>query len=425
MINENISKEDIYFLKNIYLLRCLTLKQAYETFYKKDIKTFNKFIDTKLKFFLDNEIIEEVLFNKENIALFLTKKGIEIVKENYKLPNEIFDNKTKTITKGVYTASQLKMMSRLIPHQVHLNQFYLDFQRIYELRKYNFKWDYYDEKFVSSYFSIRPDGLINLCGIDLFLEMDMSTESKKQLVEKWKHYRTFLSSNDYLNNPKKIIVLFIIENTSNLTNRKNIVKSSVNEIMLDIFNENLEIIIGSKNEILLKLYNDIIPSILQQNKKIDELKNILTNNHNFNISSANLLKSSLNNKAYEYYLTKTDKKGNIVIENGEIQEYLLDYFIKDSFNIISKIAYNMQSVNSFKYYHKREFKYIVVVEDLDYLFAELDLYNLSTEKNVYYTTINRLKELKLYEALVQFNNLGEMYSFTSPELKGRKYLNLK
>lgn len=422
MLNGYITKEDVYFLKNIYLLRCLTLKQAYESFYKKDIKTFNKFIDTKLKFFLDNELIEEVLFNKENIALFLTKKGIEIVKENYKLPNEIFDSKTKKVTKGVYTASQLKMMSRLIPHQVHLNQFYLDFQMIYELRKYNFKWDYYDEKFVSSYFSIRPDGLINLCGIDLFLEMDMSTESKKQLEDKWKHYRSFLSSNDYLNNPKKIIVLFIIENTSNLTNRKNIVKSSVNEIILDTLNENFEIIIGSKNEILLRLYNDIIPSVLQQNKKTDELKNTLMNKHNFNISGANLLKSSLNNKSYEYYLTKTDKKGNIVIDNGEIQEYLLDYFIPDSLNIISKIAYNTQSITNFKYYHKRYIKYIIVVEELEGLFKELDLYSLSTEKNIYYTTIKRLKELNFYEALVQFNNLGEMYSFTSSELKNRKYI---
>lgn len=423
-IKQNLSKTDLFFLKNIYLLRCLTIKQAYNSFYKDSISNISKFVDTKLNKLIKENLIEEVLFNRDYIALFLTKKGVDLVKEYYNIPIEIFDKKTKKITKGYYTAAQLKMSPRLIPHQVHLNQFILDFQDIYNYKKMKFNYEYFDEKYVSKYFSIRPDGLINFLGVDLFLEMDMSSESKVQLLDKWKHYRTFLTSNNYLNNPKKIIVFFIIENTNNLDNRKKIVKSTATQILLDLFNDNFEIVIGSKNELLLKLFNDIIPSIQQTNSKIEELKSILQINHKFNVSNAYPLKHSLNNSDYEFYVRKIDKENNIVVENGVLQEYFLDYFIPDSLSVINRIAYNSQNANVFKYHCKRDFKYIVVVEDIKKIYEELYLYDLTTEKNVYYTTIDRLKNFKFYEALIQFDSLGKAYSFINPQLINRNYLNI-
>ena len=52
--------------------------------------------------------------------------------------------------------------------------------------------------------------------------MDMSTESKKQLIEKWDNYRSFLLSREFSSSPErnnKIVILFIIENSKDLEYR--------------------------------------------------------------------------------------------------------------------------------------------------------------------------------------------------------------
>lgn len=417
----NLNRIDLELLKNIYLFRCLTIRQAYSSFYEESIPYFNKFIDVKLRELVSNDLIEEVIFNKNNIALFLTKKGVEVVKQAFNLPNEILDLKTKTISKGYYTSSQLKMLPRLIPHQVYLNQFVLDFKKIYEHKKYNSSWSYFDEKFVSQYSNIRPDGLINFLGTDFFLEMDMATESKAQLIEKWKNYRRFLTSSGNMNNKKKIIVLFIIGNTNNVENRKNIVKLTASQILLDIVDSNFDIIVGTKDELLKKMFNTIIPNIKQTNYKVEKLKDVLYTTHNFSVASGHTLKKQLNDTEYEFYIRKVDEENNVIVENGVIQEYLLDYHIMDNLSTINKISYMDKNSNTFRNFFKRSINYIVVVDDLDSFYKELSLFDLELEEKVFFTTVDRLNSLPFHKSLIQLDSLGQPYSFLNSSMTVRNY----
>lgn len=422
-IKQKLNHVDLEFLKNVYLFRCLTIRQAYNSFYQDSIPYFNKFIDIKLRELVKNDLIEEVLFNKNNIALFLTKKGVEIVKDAFKLPNEILDIKTKKIVKGYYTSSQLKMLPRLIPHQIHLNQFVLDFKKIYNHKNYSSNWTYFDEKYVSQYSTIRPDGLINFLGTDFFLEMDMATENKAQLIDKWKNYRRFLNSGDYLIGKKKIIVLFILGNTNNIENRKNIVKLTASSILLDEFSDYFDIIVGTKDELLTRLFNVIIPNIQQTNYRIEELKGIINSKHGFSVASAHSLKKQLNNTDYEFYIRKLDEQNSIILDEGVLQEYLMDYFYIDNLNIINRISYMAKNNATFKHYYKRDLKYIVVVDNLQELYKELSLFELYLEPNIYYTTIDRLNALPFHKALVQFDSLGQIYSFIDKKMNTRLYEN--
>lgn len=421
-IRNSLDRVDLDVLHNIYLFRCLTIRQIYNNFYATTIPTFNRFLDKKVKELISYGVVEEVFFNKDNIALFLTKVGIDVVREAFDLPVNIVDHQRKVVKRGYYRASELKMLPRLIPHQVHLNQFVLDFKKVFNHKGLSMAWKYYDEKYVSQYINIRPDGLIRLLDTDFFLEMDMNTESKTQLIEKWKHYRAFLASREYKYNEKKIIVLFIIENTSNTENRKNIVRMTASEILLDIIDGDFEIIVGTKEELLKKVFNMIIPNILQTNYKIEKLKNIITTKHKFSIADGTNLKSKLNNAEYGYYIRKVDENNNVVIEQGRIQEYLLDYYYEDSLSVINKISYLQQNSSSFKYYFNRDISYIVVCEDLAKMYANLEMFNLQGEESVYYTTIDRLNKYPFNKAICQFDNMGRAFSFKDNSLNMREYL---
>lgn len=422
-LKSKLDNTDFQMLHKLYLFRCLTIKQVYNNFYISKISNFNKFIDTKLQELVKYELIEEVLFNKDNIALFLTKTGVELVKDVYDFPIEVFDEIKKQIKKGYYRASELRLLPRLIPHQIYLNQFILDFEKIYNHRDLEEDWQYYDEKYVSQYSVIRPDGLIRLANNDFFLEMDMGTENKNQLIDKWKHYRAFLSSTEYSRANQKITVLFILENVSNIENRKNIVKLTASQILLDSFDSSFNILIGTKEELLKKIFNNILPNLNGISEIESKLKDILASNHSFQVSKGNVekLKSLLNNVEYGYYIRKTDSENNIIIENGRYQEFLLDYYRGDELSVINRISYLNKYSSTFKYYGKRDISYIVVVDDLNKLHKELDLYNLKIEKDVFYTTIQRLNMLPFSRALCQFDNLGRVYSFTSNALITRYY----
>ena len=196
--------------------------QIYNNFYKKDYVGVQEFRDKKLNMLLNTGAIEEVEFSNDNSAIFLTRLGIDVVVSEFKIPINIVDK--NGVKRGFYRSSELKLQPKNIPHQVHLNQFMLDFKTVYSYKQLDIPWTYFDEKYVSQYTKIRPDGLIRILDVDLFLEMDMSTESKVQLEAKWRNYKVFLNSAEHRHNEQKVIVLFIIENTDLIENRKNLVK---------------------------------------------------------------------------------------------------------------------------------------------------------------------------------------------------------
>lgn len=419
-LGNNLPKVDLDVLHNIYLLRCLTTKQIYSTFYSNKM-TYESFLKSKLKSLIQKKLIEEVKFSKEDVAMVLTQLGIDVIREAFDLPTIILDEKKNIIKRGYYRASELKMQPRLINHQVNLNQFILKFKERYDENSYKMVWRYFDEKYVSQYVNIRPDGLIRLVDTDFFLEMDMSTESKAQLIDKWKNYRAFLASREYKFSERKIIVLFIIEGKGNLENRKKVVRKTVKDELLDFFSDDFDLIVGSREELLNITFNELIPNIQQTNYNIEKMKQILTINHKFSIASGYKLKSILNNTEYSFYIRKMDEANNVLIEDGKIQEYLLDYYQSNNMSVINKIDYLSKNSSAFKYQFHRDINYIVVCEDLMQMYNELKLFEMDCVEGVFFTTIERLENYPFNRALCQFNTFGQMYSFKDMKLEEKYY----
>ena len=419
-IMNSLDDKDLNVLHQIYLLRCLTVSQIYYNYYQEDYIGVQEFRNEKLHKLLDTGAIEEILFSSDNSAIFLTRVGIDVVVNKFKIPiNIVGDN--GQILRGYRRAHELKLQPKNIPHQVHLNQFMIDFKTIYNYKELEIPWDYYDEKYVSQYRKIRPDGLIRMLDVDLFLEMDMSTESRAQLIDKWKNYKWFLNSVEHRND-RKVIVLFIIENTDLIENRKNLVKLTAADMVLDDINDTFEIIVGTKEELLTIVFNQLIPDIQKTNYRKANIVNVITSRHGFNVSDASTLQKKLGNQDYGFFIRKLDELNHLLIENDRIQGYLLDYCYRDTLSTIAKISYLDNNLTDFNYYYKWKPNYIIITDDLEHLYQDLKLFKLDRVKNVYYTTIKDLESNIFPHALYQFDYNGELYTFKDSGLINKKYL---
>lgn len=416
---QNLSERDIEALKSIYDFRCLSFSQIYDLYYKKSSLNDNKTVSDnyckkKLNYLVSLGLLEKTDHRGEDV-FFLTSQGIDFMKKHFAFPANIYDPKKKVVKRGYYRASELKVSEKYINHQLHLNQFMIDF--IHADLKVPYK--YYDEKHISTFKNIRPDGLLNALDVDFFIEIDMSTESKKQLSEKWDNYRNFLASREYEYAERKIVVLFIVSNPNRAEQRIDLVKHTIESSILDQVNQNFEIHVDTPENILKLLRRMVAISVSLQDNFTSNLVHYISK-ENFLISSGSDIKDVFNGTEFLFYCRKV-KDNSILIENGKVQEFVIDTYLFSPLSVISKLAY-LNFINSFfNYRYKRDISYIIVAPSEDRLYRDLKVMDLVGIDNVYFTTLKRLKEKSFYEALFQFDFLGNIHSFTNSGLNERVF----
>lgn len=428
---EKLSENDIEALYSIYKHRCLTYKQLFKLHFIKTIDTVKDFEILILNKWIQLGIVKKIYFKHNNYVLFLTTRGVDILRIEYNFPSNLLDKNKQVLERGYFRANELEMHPRLINHQVHLNQFVIDFKRYcnvtdkqYQTNLLN-KLKYSDEKHISSYTGIRPDGLISLMDIDFFVEMDMSTESKKQLEEKWEHYRKHLNSKNFLNfhRENKIIVLFIIENSKDLEKRKNLVRLTASQVLLDKFNSQyFDIYIGSSKELLNIVFNDILPSFECRSLNQNNLISVFTK-EDFLVSHGYNIKQHFDNIEYDYYIRKANKDGTLQIENGRPIEFLVDDYRINSMCILNRIEYHMKNNNIFKLSYKRDIPLLIICNSIKEIFNHLELldFNFSSNNLIYFVIMEETIDQTIDKCLFQLDNLGNIYKFKDYSLKTKIY----
>lgn len=419
-IINSLSERDVNAIKSIYDFRCLTTNQIYQLHYMKSVRNDGEIVSDayckqKINDFLDMELIEKVEHFKGDV-FFLTTKGVNVVRHCFDLPTNIYDVNQKVVKRGYYRAFELKISQKYINHQLNLNQFLIDFI----LEEHDVTWKYYDEKYISQFENIRPDGLLNMLDIDFFIEMDMATESKKQLYNKWDNYRRFLDSMEFQYIERKIVVLFVVENTANPQARIDLVRHTLEARLMDKVDLNFDVYIDTKENLLELLRYKIEVVNRKRVDKNDEIFNAMAK-HGFSIALGEKLKNIFNNIEYDFYCRKIDENNNVVIENNRLQEYILDSYYFSPFSVLKKIAFLNLSNVYFREKLNRELSYIVVVESEKSLFRDLKIMDLVVVDNVFYTTLDRLNTMPFHEALFQFDFLGNVHSFKDSSLSDRNF----
>lgn len=429
---EKLSSIEIEALYSIYLHRCLTYKQIYKIHFLKMFETAKDFEGIILEKWKQLGLVKLIYFKHNNYVLFLTTRGVDILRIEYDFPSNLLDDNKQVIQRGYFRANELEMHPRLINHQVYLNQFVLDFKRYsniidnqYGTNLYN-KLRYYDEKHISSYSTIRPDGLISLMDIDFFVEMDMSTESKKQLEEKWERYRKYISSKDFksIRAENKIVVLFVIENSKDLEKRKNLVKLTASQLLLDKFDSQyFDLYVGSSKELLNIVFNDILPSLECRSQNRNSLLSIFAR-EDFLVSHGYNIKRRFENIDYDYYIRKINENGSLKLEGDRPIEFLVDDYRTNSMSTLCKISYHMKNNTLFKASYNRDMPLLVIVDSVKNIFNDLELIDFDFDRNslVYFALIEDMLEKNIKDCIFQMDNLGNIYMFKDYSLKTKVFV---
>ena len=412
-MNYNFTKLDIDFLHKVYEMRCLTLHQAYNYFYK-DKYSLKELLNNILIPMQFEKIIKIIPF-MGNYSILLDRNGHNYLRDNI-LVKEVFDDDRNKIRRGYNNLGENNMETKMMNHQVHLNEFVLEteenIKKINKTTAFNITYKYKDEKQVSKYFYIRPDGLLSINSknnnfskdIDFFLEMDMASENAHQLVHKFKRYNEFVKSKEFYSKHEKIIVLFIIANTERLEERKRLIRKTFAE-NFNRYNKRFELFIGTKNECLKFLFN-----------------NILFNNESIDIIKSTKAASAIQNYIISENLNLTEiNLPNYLIKFNNEKIFFYDSYLDSLGSILSKIMYYYKINNDYKIKYKTDINYLIIVKDPLSVLNDLEALNIVSNKGIYFTTIERLNTMPIYEAIFTFGYDGSISHFTDETFTNLKF----
>ena len=400
-------------LSQLYYLRTLNIEQAYDfcAVPNTDVSNINEFVAISVTKLAKANYIEVIPFNC-NFIMFLTPDGIEAVRLILNLPTSIVHPQNGNVSRGYYRASELKLKDRLINHQLHLNQFLLQFESFYKKYELDDEYEYFDEKHLSVYREIRPDGLLRFKDFDLFLEMDMGTESKKQLIAKWEHYRKYLTKSAYLNpNHRPMIIFFICEGTSRIIERKDLVSKTSHDTLGYLFSEKFEIYTGSSSSLLKLFFEQLFPYMKNKNNSVHHVRILLQEFHDFELYRVNQIIPDGLTGNYSLYLRRTCQ------ETGVVSDMLFDDWRLGQISILTNIAFLSKNSFLIKQYLGVDYRYLILIDDLNKTHTVLSQAHLLTHSKVLFTTVERLKDLPFHQAVFVMTENREIHSFKDEELK--------
>ncbi len=404
-------------LQSIYQHRCLNEDLLYQFFYRK-MDASRTFAARKIRWMLQKGLIEPVEYGEDFPALFLTTLGIETYRYLFNIPKEIMDLDTGKMKNALRLAGSLKMKPNNLRHQMALNQFELAFE---ERAAGEIAFTYQDEKFLDLYTVIRPDGLIQLNQVDLFLEMDMSTEKSDALLSKWNHYREFLKSREYRYKDRKTIVLFILNAVQMAEQRRQTVLSTLQTGLLDALDSYFEIYVDTPENLLDLIFNRLAPNGVNFSQSIAALTKDLSARHGFTCSSSSFMDEIAPYTEFFAYIRKLNFNRKILVQDGRPQEFLLDVFWDRPLSVLKKIVYyNHMSAAMLKHL-SRKIPYLVVIPEENSFYTELKLMRGMDYSDIYFTTFERLRQMDFPEALVQYDAMGNLFHFTDYGLQQRVF----
>lgn len=384
-------------LLEIYKHRCLNENLLYNFIYIKT-KVSRSYAKSRVKFLLENNLIEPVDYGEKSPALFLTNLGVKTLER-------IVLTEVVPSIPICRTASSLKMKKNIL-HQMRLNLFAMQAESYISDA---FPCVYYDSKHMppASDF-LMPDGMLELPDRFLFLEMDMGTENAARLKQKWDSYRTFLNYRGYYAS-KPITMLFILEGVKQIYVRRKTVVKTINECLLDRVDTSFEVYIDSPKALHNILIERLRGSSPTTQAACDALAQL-----GFTASRPRFIQNNLPH--YGLYVRKLNQQ-KIVISHGRAQEFLLDVW-DGRLSVLHNIAYFGQAAQVAKSQLGRTIPYLVVLDEEK---TALDIKEIlgTIPGDVFFITLERMG-LPWHEAVFRIDYYGNLVHFQDDSLS--KYM---
>lgn len=404
----NLSEADQQTLIKLYQLRCLSIQQAYRLYYQSTVD-FKTFVKKNLSELVQLELVKLNHYKENEFGITLENEGVQVVRQLLNLPPNIFTKDKRMVQRGYLRASDLRVLPRFMNHQIHLNEFILQFEARFQAKYSQYRYKYFDEKHLTHYLSIRPDGLLHLFDVDLFLEMDMGTETKKALEQKWRHYRQFITNEDFKYQERRMIIFMFCEGTEDVQSRRELILKTSFEILGDYFSNQIDMYIGSTEELTHLLFEKLIPHWLQEDPSLPNWQRLLKAK-GFKLFRATQFNQYFKKGHYQLFaqLPLKNHQGDHLL-----QEFFLDDWRAQRLAICTNIAFFYQNLKHLERAYPRPVNYLICTNDETQCQELLTILQLLNEKNVYFTTIERLKKYPLEQAIFCFDFEGNRYHFQS------------
>ena len=369
---------------SLYNMRILTGAQ---------IKKYFKTPLTTLEPYCEDGYIEKEEYNGD-VVYRLTSKGIRLLREEY----DLFGFKK-------FHASDIKLKPFAYAHQLALNDFALRLKELFP------DASYYDEKQMpkcNNY--LMPDGLLVTDNCLFLLEMDMGTEDSKQIGRKWDEYRRFLNYPSDFYFGKRLVCLFILADSPRTDMRARTIMKSVDVYLLDLISANFNIYINSADALL----DDIRLNFFSEGFR--SCISALRTQHGFTVRRGIM-------QGFPAYIAKTDQNKRVIRDCGRLQEFLVDSLIENSAAGYKSIAYFAVTESKMKKDLGRRIPLIILVDSERWIANFFRKMNCEQNKNIFFTTADRLQNMSYPECLFQLKREGNEfaeYAVTSPDLNSFK-----
>lgn len=468
-------------IRKMYQMRYLSYNQIMQITYEG--QSTNVTQEKKATTRLINELIhyqciEPIELDNDITAYSLKMRGVDALIDKGYLESEIFDLEKGEVVRGYLRPHELEMSEHMLPHQLHLNQFALDFEGNVKKLNPSLSYEYLDEKDVTKTYmfksdrvdpkrpyvvdySIKPDGLIRLDDMDIIIELDMGTETTKALEKKWSKYHNYFISTRGRERKRPLYVIFVLSETRSKSkrrfdNRKKIVWNSISNSISQLSEPSFDISVGTHQEMLDYVTQRFITGEWEQKRQ--QFQKELMAKYPMKIFSYDQINQL--NKKYEYdyilSLYEADRQKALQVDN-RFYRFLVRENYHDSFKTMLNISehYYFQHEIGIKlsektlqkrgnaeklseeqrkafvraYLKKMEFYQLVITDDLPTLLLKHQLYgNLKDFQRaerrsskiadgIYYTTPDLLLNVReFYQALFSFDEQGHMVFYTDARL---------
>ena len=380
---KNLKSLDKEVLVNIYKYRCVNKNILLRYFYEPAGKN-KEYVEYKIRTFDKHGLLQFSTYENGKRAIFLTAQAVNALKTMVSLPEELFDFYNKRTAVGLYSAAELKIKEKLLLHQLTLVDFSLALQK--EVLE-KVPTAFYNDKYsVIKYVDLHPDGIICAPDVDLLLENDMGTERRKDLDLKWTLYSQYIHSGDFTKKDAEVCVLFVLQN-KNPQVRKKLVLDTLGGALWSEIGKSIEIFIGDPFDIKAATYSYIKPKYI--NKKIDIL----------NLSDPLREEGFLTYKGERFKESTSGETFDLYVKNDS-EEYFMDYYIGSPVSVLKKVSILNNIKGKYKADTGREFKYIILTEDIPRLKEDLRNIGEKDIQNVFIAKPSKVIRKSLKEAMI-------------------------
>ena len=404
----HLDEADKQTLIKLYHLRCLSIEQIYQLYYCQNTE-FKSFVQKNISELVRLKLIKLSNYKDNAFGATLENDGVQVVRQLLNLPPNLFTKDKRIIQRGYLRASDLKVLPRFMNHQVHLNEFILKFEQQFAEKCEGHSYKYFDEKHLTHYLSIRPDGLLHLFDVDLFLEMDMATETKKALEQKWRHYRQFITNEEFEYQERRMIIFMFCEGEVDVQARRELILKTAFETLGDYFSNQIDMYVGSTEELTHLLFEKLIPHWQQQDPNLPNWQRLLKQK-GFKLFRATQFNHFLNKGHYQLF-------AQLPLKNSKGETFTQDFFLDDwraqRLAICTNIAFFYQNRRNLEKVYPNPVKYLICTNHESQCKELLTILNLLNEPDVYFTTIERLNQYPLEQAIFCFDFDGNRYHFRS------------